>query len=115
MEIFSLLHRYLLLNISLFFFAATDLLLAWNPICLGLVEGVIGKVQLHSGMCFVGKVGRVTITGLIVLIFYCLKTGALFFFAATDLLLAWNPICLGLVEGVIGKVQLHSGMCFVLF
>ncbi|KAK2488489.1 hypothetical protein MC885_012583, partial [Smutsia gigantea] len=28
---------------------ATDLLLAWNPICLGLVEGVIGKIQLHSG------------------------------------------------------------------
>ncbi|XP_027977624.1 phosphatidylinositide phosphatase SAC2 isoform X2 [Eumetopias jubatus] len=27
---------------------ATDLLLAWNPICLGLVEGVIGKIQLHS-------------------------------------------------------------------
>ncbi|XP_038614421.1 phosphatidylinositide phosphatase SAC2 isoform X1 [Tachyglossus aculeatus] len=29
---------------------ATDLLLAWNPICLGLVEGVIGKVQLHSDL-----------------------------------------------------------------
>ncbi|XP_056147761.1 phosphatidylinositide phosphatase SAC2 [Lampris incognitus] len=26
---------------------ATDLLLAWNPVCLGLVEGVIGKIQLH--------------------------------------------------------------------
>uniref|UniRef100_A0A4W3HIL9 Inositol polyphosphate-5-phosphatase F n=1 Tax=Callorhinchus milii TaxID=7868 RepID=A0A4W3HIL9_CALMI len=26
----------------------TDLLLAWNPICLGLVEGVIGKIQLHT-------------------------------------------------------------------
>ncbi|KFW84764.1 Phosphatidylinositide phosphatase SAC2, partial [Manacus vitellinus] len=38
------------------------------------------------------------------------KTGALFFFAATDLLLAWNPICLGLVEGVIGKVQLHTDL-----
>nr|XP_033798873.1 phosphatidylinositide phosphatase SAC2 [Geotrypetes seraphini] len=30
--------------------AATDLLLAWNPVCLGLVEGVIGKVQLHSDL-----------------------------------------------------------------
>ncbi|XP_023564751.1 phosphatidylinositide phosphatase SAC2 isoform X2 [Octodon degus] len=29
---------------------ATDLLLAWNPICLGLVEGVIGKIQLHSDL-----------------------------------------------------------------
>ncbi|XP_029466385.1 phosphatidylinositide phosphatase SAC2-like [Rhinatrema bivittatum] len=29
---------------------ATDLLLAWNPICLGLVEGIIGKVQLHSDL-----------------------------------------------------------------
>lgn len=29
---------------------ATDLLLAWNPICLGLIEGLIGKVQLHTGM-----------------------------------------------------------------
>lgn len=28
---------------------ATDLLLAWNPVCLGLVEGVIGKIQLHAG------------------------------------------------------------------
>ncbi|KFW68443.1 Phosphatidylinositide phosphatase SAC2, partial [Pygoscelis adeliae] len=36
--------------------------------------------------------------------------GALFFFAATDLLLAWNPICLGLVEGIIGKVQLHTDL-----
>lgn len=33
-----------------YFLSATDLLLAWNPICLGLVEGVIGKIQLHSGM-----------------------------------------------------------------
>ncbi|XP_054840087.1 phosphatidylinositide phosphatase SAC2 isoform X1 [Eublepharis macularius] len=29
---------------------ATDLLLAWNPICLGLIEGVIGKIQLHSDL-----------------------------------------------------------------
>ncbi|CAI9620852.1 unnamed protein product [Staurois parvus] len=29
---------------------ATDLLLAWNPICLGLVEGIIGKVQLHADL-----------------------------------------------------------------
>lgn len=33
----------------LFFVPATDLLLAWNPVCLGLVEGVIGKIQLHTG------------------------------------------------------------------
>uniref|UniRef100_A0A8C2UVN5 Inositol polyphosphate-5-phosphatase F n=1 Tax=Chinchilla lanigera TaxID=34839 RepID=A0A8C2UVN5_CHILA len=32
------------------FILATDLLLAWNPICLGLVEGVIGKIQLHSDL-----------------------------------------------------------------
>lgn len=32
-----------------FLFLATDLLLAWNPVCLGLVEGVIGKIQLHTG------------------------------------------------------------------
>ncbi|KAG7462440.1 hypothetical protein MATL_G00184900 [Megalops atlanticus] len=29
---------------------ATDLLLAWNPICLGLVEGIIGKIQLHADL-----------------------------------------------------------------
>ncbi|XP_053307127.1 phosphatidylinositide phosphatase SAC2 isoform X2 [Spea bombifrons] len=29
---------------------ATDLLLAWNPICLGLVDGIIGKVQLHTDL-----------------------------------------------------------------
>ncbi|XP_023132899.1 phosphatidylinositide phosphatase SAC2 isoform X2 [Amphiprion ocellaris] len=29
---------------------ATDLLLAWNPVCLGLVEGVIGKIQLHTDL-----------------------------------------------------------------
>uniref|UniRef100_A0A8C9WB94 Inositol polyphosphate-5-phosphatase F n=1 Tax=Scleropages formosus TaxID=113540 RepID=A0A8C9WB94_SCLFO len=29
---------------------ATDLLLAWNPICLGLAEGVIGKMQLHADL-----------------------------------------------------------------
>ncbi|KAJ7325270.1 hypothetical protein JRQ81_018290 [Phrynocephalus forsythii] len=29
---------------------ATDLLLAWNPICLGLIEGLIGKVQLHTDL-----------------------------------------------------------------
>lgn len=38
------------LMIASYFLLATDLLLAWNPICLGLVEGVIGKIQLHSGM-----------------------------------------------------------------
>uniref|UniRef100_A0A2D4J751 SAC domain-containing protein n=3 Tax=Micrurus lemniscatus lemniscatus TaxID=129467 RepID=A0A2D4J751_MICLE len=29
---------------------ATDLLLAWNPICLGLIEGIIGKIQLHTDL-----------------------------------------------------------------
>lgn len=33
----------------IFFVPATDLLLAWNPVCLGLVEGVIGKIRLHTG------------------------------------------------------------------
>uniref|UniRef100_A0A3Q1C018 SAC domain-containing protein n=1 Tax=Amphiprion ocellaris TaxID=80972 RepID=A0A3Q1C018_AMPOC len=32
------------------FISATDLLLAWNPVCLGLVEGVIGKIQLHTDL-----------------------------------------------------------------
>lgn len=41
--------EYILMIVS-YFILATDLLLAWNPICLGLVEGVIGKIQLHSGM-----------------------------------------------------------------
>ncbi|KAB5581639.1 hypothetical protein PHYPO_G00178080 [Pangasianodon hypophthalmus] len=36
------------------------------------------------------------------------KDGSMAVRAATDLLLAWNPICLGLVEGVIGKIQLHA-------
>ena len=42
-------NEYFLMTAS-HFILATDLLLAWNPICLGLVEGVIGKIQLHSGM-----------------------------------------------------------------
>ncbi|XP_020337053.1 phosphatidylinositide phosphatase SAC2 [Oncorhynchus kisutch] len=29
---------------------ATDLLLAWNPTCLGLVEGLVGKIQLHTDL-----------------------------------------------------------------
>ncbi|XP_072565473.1 phosphatidylinositide phosphatase SAC2 isoform X2 [Paramormyrops kingsleyae] len=29
---------------------ATDLLLAWNPVCLGLAEGIIGKIQLHADL-----------------------------------------------------------------
>uniref|UniRef100_A0A673SYT2 Inositol polyphosphate-5-phosphatase F n=1 Tax=Suricata suricatta TaxID=37032 RepID=A0A673SYT2_SURSU len=36
--------------IASYFVLATDLLLAWNPVCLGLVEGVIGKIQLHSDL-----------------------------------------------------------------
>lgn len=35
-----------------FLFSATDLLLAWNPVCLGLVEGLIGKIQLHAGTVY---------------------------------------------------------------
>ncbi|XP_063290313.1 phosphatidylinositide phosphatase SAC2 [Pelobates fuscus] len=38
------------------------------------------------------------------------QDGALSTRTATDLLLAWNPICLGLVEGIIGKVQLHTDL-----
>ncbi|XP_040291088.1 phosphatidylinositide phosphatase SAC2 [Bufo bufo] len=38
------------------------------------------------------------------------QDGALSSRPATDLLLAWNPICLGLVEGIIGKVQLHADL-----
>ncbi|XP_032365824.1 phosphatidylinositide phosphatase SAC2 isoform X2 [Etheostoma spectabile] len=29
---------------------ATDLLLAWNPVCLGVVDGIIGKIQLHTDL-----------------------------------------------------------------
>uniref|UniRef100_A0AC11E543 Inositol polyphosphate-5-phosphatase F n=1 Tax=Ovis aries TaxID=9940 RepID=A0AC11E543_SHEEP len=42
-------NEYFLMTTS-HFILATDLLLAWNPICLGLVEGVIGKIQLHSDL-----------------------------------------------------------------
>uniref|UniRef100_A0AAY4C6S2 Inositol polyphosphate-5-phosphatase F n=1 Tax=Denticeps clupeoides TaxID=299321 RepID=A0AAY4C6S2_9TELE len=38
------------------------------------------------------------------------KDGGMSVRAATDLLLAWNPVCLGLVEGVIGKIQLHADL-----
>ncbi|XP_028983636.1 phosphatidylinositide phosphatase SAC2 isoform X2 [Betta splendens] len=38
------------------------------------------------------------------------KDGTMTVKAATDLLLAWNPVCLGLVEGVIGKIQLHTDL-----
>ncbi|XP_041645213.1 phosphatidylinositide phosphatase SAC2 [Cheilinus undulatus] len=38
------------------------------------------------------------------------KDGAMAVRPATDLLLAWNPVCLGLVEGVIGKIQLHTDL-----
>uniref|UniRef100_A0A8C0YNV8 Inositol polyphosphate-5-phosphatase F n=1 Tax=Cyprinus carpio carpio TaxID=630221 RepID=A0A8C0YNV8_CYPCA len=37
------------------------------------------------------------------------KDGSMAVRPATDLLLAWNPVCLGLVEGIIGKIQLHAG------
>ncbi|XP_041065823.1 phosphatidylinositide phosphatase SAC2 isoform X1 [Carcharodon carcharias] len=42
------------------------------------------------------------------------KDGSLQVRPATDLLLAWNPICLGLVEGVIGKIQLHTDFAWQL-
>uniref|UniRef100_A0A672NQE2 SAC domain-containing protein n=1 Tax=Sinocyclocheilus grahami TaxID=75366 RepID=A0A672NQE2_SINGR len=35
------------------------------------------------------------------------KDGSMAVRPATDLLLAWNPVCLGFVEGIIGKIQLH--------
>ncbi|XP_062257277.1 phosphatidylinositide phosphatase SAC2 isoform X2 [Platichthys flesus] len=38
------------------------------------------------------------------------KDGTMALRPATDLLLAWNPVCLGLVEGVIGKIQLHTDL-----
>ncbi len=38
-----------LLALIFILLSATDLLLAWNPVCLGLVEGIIGKIQLHAG------------------------------------------------------------------
>uniref|UniRef100_A0A1A7XVF1 Inositol polyphosphate-5-phosphatase F n=1 Tax=Iconisemion striatum TaxID=60296 RepID=A0A1A7XVF1_9TELE len=38
------------------------------------------------------------------------KDGSITVRPATDLLLAWNPVCLGLVEGVIGKIQLHTDL-----
>ncbi|XP_063047769.1 phosphatidylinositide phosphatase SAC2 isoform X2 [Engraulis encrasicolus] len=44
------------------------------------------------------------------------KDGTMSVRPATDLLLAWNPVCLGLVEGLIGKIQLHVDLplCLVL-
>lgn len=44
------------------------------------------------------------------------KDGTLSVRPATDLLLAWNPVCLGLVEGLVGKIQLHADLplCLVL-
>ncbi|XP_035982135.1 phosphatidylinositide phosphatase SAC2 isoform X1 [Fundulus heteroclitus] len=38
------------------------------------------------------------------------KDGSMAVRPATDLLLAWNPVCMGLVEGVIGKIQLHTDL-----
>lgn len=38
------------------------------------------------------------------------KDGTMALRPATDLLLAWNPVCLGIVEGVIGKIQLHTDL-----
>uniref|UniRef100_A0A672L3Y2 Phosphatidylinositide phosphatase SAC2 n=1 Tax=Sinocyclocheilus grahami TaxID=75366 RepID=A0A672L3Y2_SINGR len=38
------------------------------------------------------------------------KDGSMAMRPATDLLLAWNPVCLGLVEGIIGKIQLHADL-----
>ncbi|XP_051937314.1 phosphatidylinositide phosphatase SAC2 [Hippocampus zosterae] len=38
------------------------------------------------------------------------KDGSMTVKPATDLLFAWNPVCLGLVEGIIGKIQLHTDL-----
>ncbi|KAK1164711.1 phosphatidylinositide phosphatase SAC2 isoform X1 [Acipenser oxyrinchus oxyrinchus] len=38
------------------------------------------------------------------------KDGSIVVRPATALLLAWNPICLGLVEGLLGKIQLHTDL-----
>ncbi|CAL9688196.1 unnamed protein product [Knipowitschia caucasica] len=38
------------------------------------------------------------------------KDGTMALRPATDLLLAWNPVCLGIVEGIIGKIQLHADL-----
>ncbi|XP_077469194.1 phosphatidylinositide phosphatase SAC2 isoform X1 [Stigmatopora argus] len=38
------------------------------------------------------------------------KDGSMTVKPATDLLLAWNPVCLGLVEGIIGKIRLHTDL-----
>ncbi|XP_026878409.2 phosphatidylinositide phosphatase SAC2 isoform X1 [Electrophorus electricus] len=45
-----------------------------------------------------------------VALWYSRKDGCMNVRPATDLLLAWNPICLGLVEGIIGKIQLHADL-----
>jgi hypothetical protein len=31
------------------FFSGIDLCSAWNPVCIGMVYGVIGKVKVHPG------------------------------------------------------------------
>ena len=31
--------------------AGSSLLSAWNPVCMGVVYGVIGKLKLHPGEC----------------------------------------------------------------
>ncbi|XP_077585048.1 phosphatidylinositide phosphatase SAC2 isoform X2 [Stigmatopora nigra] len=38
------------------------------------------------------------------------KDGSMTVKPATDLLLAWNPVCLGLVDGIIGKIRLHTDL-----
>ncbi|XP_039995875.1 phosphatidylinositide phosphatase SAC2 [Xiphias gladius] len=43
-------------------------------------------------------------------LWYSRKDGTMTVRPATDLLLAWNPVCLGLVEGLIGKIQLHTDL-----
>ncbi|KAM9810025.1 phosphatidylinositide phosphatase SAC2 isoform 1-T1 [Syngnathus typhle] len=43
-------------------------------------------------------------------LWYSRKDGTVTLKPATDLLLAWNPVCLGLVEGIIGKIQLHTDL-----
>lgn len=41
-----------IINMCLTFLAGDSLLTAWNPVCIGIVHGVIGKIKLHPGMLF---------------------------------------------------------------
>ena len=38
--------------LSTFFFSGYDLCCAWNPVCIGTVYGVIGKLKIHPGIIY---------------------------------------------------------------